>query len=71
MQTNRHPLYAEATITCSCGTIFYTRSTVPEQRVAVCSHCHPYFRGYHTRRDTAGRIEAFQRKYSDVRRLAH
>jgi large subunit ribosomal protein L31 len=70
MQTNRHPLYAEATITCSCGTTLYTRSTVAEQRVSVCSNCHPYYSGRHQRIDPTGRIDAFQRKYGDRQRLA-
>lgn len=67
MQTNRHPMYVAAEITCHCGTTMHTRSTVPEQRLAVCSHCHPYFTGRQKRIDAAGRIEAFQRKYGDVR----
>ena len=70
MQSNRHPRYVEATITCTCGTTFHTRSTVPEQRVAVCSHCHPYFTVRQKVMDTAGRIEAFQRKYGEGRRSA-
>ena len=70
MKTNRHPLYAEATITCSCGATLHTRSTVPEQRVSVCSNCHPYFRGRYKRIDAAGRMEAFERKYGDVHRVA-
>jgi large subunit ribosomal protein L31 len=70
MKTDRHPLYAEATITCSCGATLHTRSTVPEQRVSVCSQCHPYFGGRHQRIDTVGRIDAFQQKYGDVHRFA-
>jgi large subunit ribosomal protein L31 len=68
MQRSRHPRYVEATITCTCGTTFHTRSTVPEQRVSVCSHCHPYFTGRQKGRDSAGRVAAFQQKYGEVRR---
>jgi large subunit ribosomal protein L31 len=69
MKIDRHPLYAEGTITCSCGATLHTRSTVPEQRVSVCSQCHPYWRGRYQRVNTVGRIAAFQQKYGDVRRL--
>lgn len=67
MQINRHPRYAEATITCSCGATLHTRSTVPEQRISVYSHCHPYFTGRQKVMDTAGRVAAFERKYGEVR----
>jgi large subunit ribosomal protein L31 len=41
----------------------HTRSTVPSMRVAVCSNCHPFFTGQHKSVDTAGRVEAFRKKY--------
>jgi len=63
MQRNRHPQYVETILTCACGTTFHTRSTVPEQMLSVCSHCHPYFTGQQKVMDSAGRIAAFQRKY--------
>ena len=63
MKISHHPVPIETDITCTCGATLHTRSTVPNVRVAVCSHCRPFFTGRHKRVDTAGRIEAFRKKY--------
>jgi large subunit ribosomal protein L31 len=63
MKTDVHPKYVETTISCACGEIVQTRSTVPELRVAICSKCHPFFTGRQKLVDTAGRVEKFRRKY--------
>lgn len=63
MKPDIHPEYTETTISCACGTIYTTRSTVPNLRVAICSKCHPFFTGRQRLVDTAGRVEKFQRKY--------
>jgi large subunit ribosomal protein L31 len=58
-----HPDYIDTTITCNCGEVIHTRSTVSAIRVEVCSKCHPFFTGKQKFLDTAGRVERFQRKY--------
>jgi large subunit ribosomal protein L31 len=58
-----HPKYGRSKIICVCGNVIETRSTVPEIRVEICSHCHPYFTGKQKLVDTAGRVERFRRKY--------
>ena len=63
MKAGIHPEYVETTITCACGEVIHTRSTLPQIRVEVCSKCHPFFTGKQKLVDTAGRIERFQRKY--------
>lgn len=63
MKTDVHPEYVETTISCACGEIVQTRSTVPALRVAICSKCHPFFTGRQKLVDTAGRVEKFRRKY--------
>ena len=63
MKTDIHPEYIEATITCACGHVIYTRSTRASLRVGICSHCHPFFTGHQKFVDTAGRVEKFQKKY--------
>jgi large subunit ribosomal protein L31 len=63
MKTDVHPKYVETTISCACGEVVQTRSTVPELRVAICSKCHPFFTGRQKLVDTAGRVEKFRRKY--------
>ncbi len=58
-----HPKYFDTTITCACGNVIKTRSTVKDIKVEICSNCHPFFTGRQKLVDTAGRIERFRRKY--------
>jgi len=64
MKTDIHPEYVTATITCSCGNSWETRSTKPTMSVDVCSACHPFFTGEQRIVDTAGRVERFRRRYT-------
>ncbi len=63
MKPGIHPEYAEATITCACGSVFETRSTKGSYSIDICSACHPFFTGKAKLIDTAGRVERFNRKY--------
>ena len=63
MKEGIHPKYELATITCACGNVIETRSTVKNIQVEICSACHPFFTGKQKLVDTAGRIERFNRKY--------
>ena len=63
MKEKIHPKYGEATIVCACGAVVKTRSTKPEIKVDICSHCHPYFTGKQKLVDTAGMVEKFKRRY--------
>lgn len=63
MKTGIHPEYMECVITCACGEVIHTRSTVPKIRVDICSKCHPFFTGRQKLVDTEGRVQRFQRKY--------
>ncbi len=63
MKEGIHPKYEKAKISCACGNVFETRSTVPEIHVEICSSCHPFFTGKQKLVDTAGRVERFRRKY--------
>jgi large subunit ribosomal protein L31 len=63
MKTEIHPEYVEATIRCSCGNEWTTKSTRPEMKVELCSNCHPFFTGEQRIVDTAGRVERFKRRY--------
>ena len=64
MKAEIHPEYVLATVRCSCGNEFVTRSTVPELRVELCSECHPFYTGKQKLVDTGGRVERFQRRYA-------
>lgn len=63
MREGIHPKYDKATVTCTCGNIFETKSTKPEIKTEICSECHPFYTGKEKMMDTAGRVERFNRKY--------
>jgi len=63
MKTDIHPQYVEATVRCSCGNTFTTRSTKRELHVELCNECHPFYTGKQKLVDTGGRVERFQRRY--------
>ncbi len=58
-----HPNYEATKITCACGNVIETRSTVKDIKVEICSNCHPFFTGKQKLVDTAGRVERFKKKY--------
>ena len=62
MKAGIHPEYQIATVTCSCGNSFETRSTKPELHVEICAECHPFYTGKQKLVDTGGRVERFQRR---------
>jgi large subunit ribosomal protein L31 len=64
MRAKIHPKYVPAKISCACGNVIETRSTVKDIKVEICSACHPFFTGKQKLVDTAGRIERFRRKYN-------
>ena len=63
MKQGIHPEYKVATVRCSCGEEFQTRSTVSELRVDICSKCHPFYTGKQKLVDAGGRVERFERRY--------
>ena len=64
MKQGIHPDYVVATVRCSCGNTFTTRSTRSDLRVEICSNCHPFYTGKQKLVDTGGRVERFQRRYA-------
>ncbi len=63
MKSSIHPDYKAATVTCACGSVVETRSTVQKIHVEICSNCHPFYTGKQKLMDTAGRVEKFRKKY--------
>lgn len=64
MKPDIHPSYQEITVSCSCGNVFQTRSTMGKPlNIEVCSVCHPFYTGKQKIVDTAGRVEKFRQKY--------
>jgi large subunit ribosomal protein L31 len=63
MKKDIHPRYEEATVHCSCGNTFTTRSTKSELHVELCAQCHPFYTGKQKLVDSGGRVERFKRRY--------
>lgn len=63
MKKGIHPEYKMTKITCACGNVIETRSTVSDIHVEICSACHPFFTGKQKLVDTAGRIDRFNKRY--------
>ena len=64
MKPSIHPNYKVASITCACGYVVETRSTVQKIHIEICSNCHPFYTGKQKLMDTAGRVEKFRKKYN-------
>lgn len=63
MKQGIHPTYhTDSKVTCACGNIFTTGSTLSEVEVEICSACHPFFTGEMRFVDVQGRVEKFQAK---------
>ena len=62
MRADIHPEYVTATVHCSCGNTFTTRSTKADLHSELCSECHPFYTGKQKLVDTGGRVARFQRR---------
>ncbi|QBI21936.1 50S ribosomal protein L31 [Egibacter rhizosphaerae] len=65
MKSEIHPEYVTASVRCSCGNEFTTRSTQSEIRVELCNECHPFYTGRQKLVDSGGRVERFRQRYGD------
>lgn len=63
VKPDTHPVYQKVQAVCACGNQFWTRSTLDNIHVEICSQCHPFFTGKQRLVDTAGRVDRFRRKY--------
>lgn len=65
MKADIHPTYhANAVITCACGNVIETGSTLPQISIELCSKCHPFYTGKQNLVDTAGRVDRFNQMKS-------
>ncbi|MBX5444952.1 50S ribosomal protein L31 [Sphaerobacter sp.] len=62
MKPGIHPNYQDATVICSCGNTWNTRSTKPLLRIDLCPNCHPFYTGEQRIVDTAGQVERFMKR---------
>ncbi len=63
MKKGIHPKYELTEVTCACGNVFTTKSTVKNLDIEICSACHPFFTGTQKLVDTTGRVERFKKRY--------
>ena len=64
MKTDIHPAYEDIKVTCSCGSVIETRSTVGRDlNIEVCSQCHPFYTGKQKIVASGGRVDKFRRRY--------
>lgn len=65
MKASVHPDYTTVKVTCSCGEVFETRSTLGKDlSIEVCSQCHPFYTGKQKLVDTGGRVQKFRDRYN-------
>ncbi len=63
MRADIHPHYVDTVMSCACGEVIHTRSTVENIQVGICSKCHPFYTGKQKYVDTAGRVERYRKRY--------
>lgn len=62
MKKGIHPkYYNKAKISCACGAVLETGSTIENMEVEICSNCHPFFSGKKKTIDTTGRVDRFKK----------
>ena len=64
MKPEIHPAYKPINVTCSCGHVFSTGSTLcRDLTIEVCAQCHPFYTGKQKLIDTGGRVQKFRDRY--------
>ena len=66
MKKDIHPKLELVEVVCGCGNTFHVHSTAGDQRLEICSECHPFYTGKQKLVDTAGRVERFKRRYGQA-----
>ncbi|MCK4966004.1 50S ribosomal protein L31 [bacterium] len=69
MKKGIHPDYRTATVSCSCGNTFQTKTTTGDLKVEICSKCHPFFTGTQKLIDSAGRVEKYYKRYKKTEEM--
>jgi len=70
MKEKIHPKYTDIQITCACGNIIKTSSTLgKDMAIEICSACHPFFTGKQKIIDSAGKVEKFRKRYAGVKEV--
>ena len=63
MKQGIHPkYYPNAKVTCACGSVFTTGSTLETLQTEVCSQCHPFYTGKQKLLDATGTVDKFKKR---------
>ena len=64
MKDKIHPKFEDVRISCACGSVLQTASTLAKDfSVELCSKCHPFFTGKQRLVDSTGRVDRFKKRY--------
>ncbi|MCX7114783.1 MAG: 50S ribosomal protein L31 [Gammaproteobacteria bacterium] len=65
MKASIHPEYKLLKVTCSCGNVFETASTITSGAlgIEVCQNCHPFYTGRQKTDQVGGRAQRFRERY--------
>lgn len=70
MKKGIHPTYhKDAKISCACGNVFKTGSTVESMQIEICSSCHPFYTGKKKLVDSAGQVDRFKKRMEKASKL--
>lgn len=66
MKKNIHPKYNILSVSCSCGNVIHTRSTLITNNlnIDICNMCHPFYTGAQRIIDTRGRVNQFNKRFN-------
>jgi large subunit ribosomal protein L31 len=64
MRTGIHPGHNFTAVRCTCGNQFQILSKHASLTVDICSACHPFYTGTQKFVDTAGRVDAFTKRFA-------
>jgi len=63
MKTGIHPDVNLTEVSCTCGNKFHIISRHEKLSIDICSACHPFYTGTQKFVDSAGRVDAFTKRF--------
>lgn len=63
MKPTIHPtFYTNTKVSCACGNVFVTGSTLEDLKTEICSNCHPFYTGKQKLIDATGSVDRFKKR---------
>lgn len=71
MKKETHPEYKKIKVTCSCGHVIETSSTLcAPLAIEVCANCHPFYTGKQKIIDSGGQVQKFYDRYKESKKTS-